>query len=251
MSLPEYFCWTRFGTEAGQTVAEIIDRKEQERIANDGVFLWGIGNPVGPSIRELVRLVCDPDVLFSPTRSRARPEDEFPASVVAWSSAETLTGRSYSVPPCSLVTSGYNPGISRDAHYALVCYSSRPLKFRKTKDRLVVTNIRNILSGRPVGASQVTSVVKLVPSAPKGMALYEVPLRAKLAEPYVIRLQKPLPLWKKGSGHQLTAAVRRIWESLRAGDRPDFGHLVEKSARHTKFHAPSETVEFRHSRLRN
>jgi hypothetical protein len=31
--IPRYFCWTRFGTEAGQTTAQIIERKERERIA--------------------------------------------------------------------------------------------------------------------------------------------------------------------------------------------------------------------------
>jgi hypothetical protein len=44
--LPEAFVWTRFGTEAGQTIDRILARKEAERIANGGLFLWGIGNSV-------------------------------------------------------------------------------------------------------------------------------------------------------------------------------------------------------------
>ena len=50
--LPTIFCWTRFGGEAGEPIEQILFRKEQERLANGGVFLWGIGNAVGPSIYE-------------------------------------------------------------------------------------------------------------------------------------------------------------------------------------------------------
>jgi hypothetical protein len=67
--LPDCFCWTRFGTEAGQAIVHILQRKEQERSANDGLFIWGIGNAIGPSIRELVRRTNRPEVLFSPIKS--------------------------------------------------------------------------------------------------------------------------------------------------------------------------------------
>ena len=46
MPLPEVFVWTRFGTEAGQPIEEIIERKELERRANGGVFLWGLEQAV-------------------------------------------------------------------------------------------------------------------------------------------------------------------------------------------------------------
>ncbi len=84
MPLPEVFCWTRFGTEAGQPIDEILDRKEQERAANSGMFFWGIGNSIGPSLRELLRCTPSPEVLFSPTRSTPRREDVAPPAVVAW-----------------------------------------------------------------------------------------------------------------------------------------------------------------------
>ena len=53
MDLPRFFCWTRFGTEAGQPIEQILERKEQERIVNNGLFLWGIGNSLTPSMIEL------------------------------------------------------------------------------------------------------------------------------------------------------------------------------------------------------
>lgn len=41
MTLPACFCWTRFGTEAGQSIDQIFERKEQERAANGGLFFGG------------------------------------------------------------------------------------------------------------------------------------------------------------------------------------------------------------------
>ena len=69
VALPEYFCWTRFGTEAAEPIDSILGRKERERVANRGIFVWGIGNAIGPSIRELLRREAQPEVLFSPIKS--------------------------------------------------------------------------------------------------------------------------------------------------------------------------------------
>src|SRR5579884_2743661 len=88
--LPDCFCWTRFGTEAGQTVAHILQRKEQERSANAGIFIWGIGNAIGPSIRELVRRTTYPEVLFSRIKCPPNPRDARPPAVAAWTIGETL-----------------------------------------------------------------------------------------------------------------------------------------------------------------
>jgi hypothetical protein len=59
--IPRDFCWTRFGTEAGEPIEQILERKEAERIATGGVFFWGIGNAVGRSISELVRRTDEPE----------------------------------------------------------------------------------------------------------------------------------------------------------------------------------------------
>jgi hypothetical protein len=86
-SLPDIFCWTRFGTEAGEDMPRILQRKEVERLAHHGLFYWGIGNSVGRAIRELANLTRDPEVLFSPIIGRPRPVDVAPGQVVRWISA--------------------------------------------------------------------------------------------------------------------------------------------------------------------
>ena len=39
--LPSHFVWTRYGTESGESMGAILARKERERIAAAGCFLWG------------------------------------------------------------------------------------------------------------------------------------------------------------------------------------------------------------------
>src|SRR5437867_7353861 len=123
MPIPEVFCWTRFGTEAGQTIDAILTRKEKERLANGGMFLWGIGNAIGPSLIELLRREPTPEALFSPIKSQPKPEDVTPPGVAAWTKAETLNGDTFPIPRPSLVLSRYDPAGGKRAHYALVCHS--------------------------------------------------------------------------------------------------------------------------------
>jgi hypothetical protein len=106
---PDCFCWTRFGTESGEAADHILERKEAERTANGGVFIWGIGNPIGPSIRELIRRTPKPEVLFSPIKSLPKPYDVLPPRVGVSSYGETLDGEIYRLPEHSLVTSRYDP----------------------------------------------------------------------------------------------------------------------------------------------
>src|ERR1051326_3473845 len=155
MGLPELFCWTRFGVEAGEPVESIFARKEQERIQNKGIFLWGVGNAVGPSISEFVRLAQSPEVLFSPIKSPPRERDVAPETVVAWTAGVDLNGRPFELPKHSLVTSRYEPNGVRHFHYALVCCASKRLTDSKPdSEKIAIGALRNLLSGRPVGASQ-------------------------------------------------------------------------------------------------
>jgi hypothetical protein len=194
MALPECFCWTRFGTEAGESIESIFARKERERVANGGMFLWGIGNAVGPSVRELLRLVGSPEVLFSPIKSAARQTDVAPRMVVAWTSGVGLDGSLFCVPENSLVTSRHDPGSTREDHFALVCAASEPLTRFRSSDRINFTALRNLRTGRPVGASQVTAVVRTDRSTLTERPGYEVVIRADLAYPYLVRLRRPVAL---------------------------------------------------------
>ena len=81
IDLPSRFCWTKYGSEAGESVDTIFRRKEQERLANRGIFLWGIGNSVGPGMRRLVEMEKAPMVVFSPMKTAAKRADARPAAL--------------------------------------------------------------------------------------------------------------------------------------------------------------------------
>jgi len=212
MSLPECFCWTRFGTEAGQSPDQILVRKEQERIANRGVFFWGIGNAIGPSMLELIRRADAPEVVFSPIRSLPRREDAKPSSVVAWTEAETLSGEKYCLPPHSLITSRFDPLSPRVRHYALVCSSGSKIMARLGKEQIQFGKLRNILTGRPVGASQVTAVVYSIPAGSSQGMSYDVALRTLLAPPYFIILRRPVPLIPSADCPSWSEIVSQTWD---------------------------------------
>lgn len=190
--LPRSFCWTRFGTEAGETVAAILARKESERLANGGVFYWGVGNSIAPAIAELVRRVKEPEVLFSPIKSRPRRVDIAPGCVVRWTSAEGLSGNSFELPSRAQVTSRWNPTRPATPHYALVCSSAEPLEIADV-GRLSFGALRNLRSGASLGASQVTAVVHRADGS-LGGGEYPVEFRAMLVPPYFVRLRGPIPL---------------------------------------------------------
>lgn len=185
-SLPSVFCWTRFGTEAGESIEAILARKERERRATDGLFCWGIGNSVAPALVTLLGRGVEPEVLFSPISGRPRDVDAQPSGVVRWVSGLTLDGDRYALPDDVLVTSREK----LTPHYALVCSSPNPLAFCD-RGQLDVAALQNLGSGRPIGASQVTAVVGR--SGASGGRLYPVLLQARLAWPYFLRLDQKVP----------------------------------------------------------
>lgn len=192
--LPRAFCWTRFGPEAGEKIQQIINRKEAERRATGGLLLWGVGNSVAPAMAELVRHVDAPEALFSPIRSRPRAVDVDPGCVVRWTEAEDLFGARFELPEQTRVTSRWTPTRQRASHYALVCYSDKPLGLTD-HGSVSFGALRNLRSGTPLGASQVTAVVERaaddrLTNDPQGA--YVVALRAALAAPYFVRLLAPV-----------------------------------------------------------
>ena len=162
MPLPDYFVWTRYGTEAGEAVESILARKEQERQASGGIFLWGIGNSVAPSVRKLLVSLngCDPYVVFSPILSPPRAVDVTPGKVVAWQSARGIDEQEWDMPAGTLVMSrGGAAGMGKSRHYALVCQRNEALRVNDSGDRFAIADLTNFASGNPVGHSQVTAVV--------------------------------------------------------------------------------------------
>jgi hypothetical protein len=187
-ALGRKFVWTKFGVEAGQPISDIIARKEIERRTNGGTFLWGIGNNIGQSIDALARS-NSPEVLFSPIASSPRVCDETPEEVYVWTEAETIAGLPFSIPQGSVVTSRGN--CNKRFHYALVCRSDHPLRLEGANEILYAGSLRNLLSGRQVGSSQVTSVVEASCSRRSGRA-YQVAMRLRLTPPYFVRLLAPV-----------------------------------------------------------
>jgi hypothetical protein len=188
--LPEAFCWTKFGPEAGEQAWSIFQRKEVERRRNGGIFLWGIGQSIRPSLPELLRLAPVPEVIFSPIRSAAASRDLFPSQVTVWCDAIGYDGRTYRLPRYSLVTSQGN-SLRRSAHFALVCESAGPLSPSTTDvPFLSLRDMRNLVSGSQLGSSQVTAVVRRVRSPASGTVEYPAAMRARLVHPYLIRLTR-------------------------------------------------------------
>lgn len=191
--MPKHFCWTRFGTEAGEKIDSILARKERERRATGGLFLWGIGNSVGPAIRELIRLEEHPMVLFSPMRSKPKAIDTSPAGLTVWSEAQDLDGRDWQIPQGVKVTSRERSetGRAKLSHYALVCRSSSPLTVHNVAS-LRYEELVNLQSKNKLGASQVTAVVERLARATEESTTYPVAFLAELVFPYFVKLTGPL-----------------------------------------------------------
>lgn len=201
MPLPKYFCWSKFGVEAGEQIESIIQRKDRERLINGGIFLWGIGNALGPSILDLLELVKIPEVIFSPIKSAPKNKDVSPDQVVEWTLGETIRGELYNLPSGSLVTSRM-VGNGKKSHYALVCESQKKLRITLNGDFVESGQLRNIRSGRPIGYSQVTSIVAREEEIWTNNALkYPVAMRVKLVCPYFIKLLNPVPIYRENNGN--------------------------------------------------
>lgn len=193
--VPSLFCWSRFGTESGEPITKILERKEVERQATGGTFYWGIGNSVGPGMAELVQRCAEPEVLFSPIKSKPRLVDVAPALVVRWRAAKGLDGKVFELPEAICITSRATTIETLGAHYALICSSDDPLRISGS-GRVSFSELRNLRSGSRLGASQVTAVVERVGDASPDelQGGYLVALRARLVAPHFVRLLEPEPL---------------------------------------------------------
>lgn len=189
-----YVCWSRMQAEAGQKLEAIVARKECERRAGDGLFLWGVGNAPAMAINTLARMGRQIPVVFSIMKSRAKVIDTIPTRTVIWRRYLDPDGVERSLPRHALVTSrGDSANGAKKVHYALMCWSDAPLQLEYGTgfDHHAYRNASK--TGAPVGTSQVTAL--LTPTGePSDQAEYEVNLRALLSESYWVRLTDPLEL---------------------------------------------------------
>lgn len=193
MHLPRAFCWSKYGAEAGECATEIVHRKELERRHNDGMFLWGIGTSIRPSLALLLDMYKQPHVVFSPMVSRPRMVDRSPTAVCVWTTAVGFDGFRFKLPEYSLVTSRASTGRRPQRHFALVCASKDSL-LEQDRASLFHSQLRNLRTGTPLGHSQVTSVVRYAQNQHAPTRLYRVGFRAKLVYPFLIELMDPMPL---------------------------------------------------------
>lgn len=188
------------GTEAGQALSEIVRRKDLERECGNGIFAWGIGNSIGPAIKyaKCAERVSVLEALFTPMKAAPKAIDAAPASIVMWLGFLSDTGKVEPLPEHMLVTSRGRSGSGEEkrTHYALICRSTTPLATQKAHHAIDHRAACNLVSSNPVGASQVTSVVRYRPTDSLDAA-YPVLFRAELTELAFVRLADPVVLTGK------------------------------------------------------
>lgn len=218
-------CWSRMQAEAGQSLDAIIRRKDLEREANGGLFLWGVGN--APSrLAHIFAMMRQPvSAIFSVMKSKPKQIDAEAKDLLLWRAYYDAAGTPRRLPSASVVTSraGTSAGQKR-AHYALMCRSDDPLRIDRGGARFDPLAFRNVGErGGPVGASQVTALLRQVASQ-RDDASYEVSMTADLVEGYWVRLCDPVLIGpaEKAELDNLSSSSSADWSLLaaRLKDRP-------------------------------
>lgn len=193
--IPEIFCWTKMGAEAGQPLETILQRKELERRAGCGTFAWGIGNSLGTAanVARRVSPSGEVDVLFTPMKSAPKAIDAAPSQIMVWLGYYAGDNRVRGLPSHMLITS--RGGADKRSHYALLCHSDSTIMDGGNGGTFDISEVQNLVSGNPIGASQVTSIVQHRGGATSHQAKpYQVAFRAKLHGEGFVRLASPVPL---------------------------------------------------------
>lgn len=194
--VPDVFCWTKMGAEAGQPLDVIISRKETERELGDGVFFWGIGTPLGQRIWRFIDSVSRPFVLFSPMKAKPKQIDSSPENVFIWTAYLDKNGIKHAMPEHVFVTSrGLSNGLAKEQHYALVCRKNSSLRSDEWPS-VDWAKLKNYERDSKLGFSQVTAVVECKKSVISTGNNYDVLFGAELVEPYYVTLVDPVELPK-------------------------------------------------------
>jgi hypothetical protein len=196
--LPPTFCWTKMGTEASEELTVIIRRKEWERQLGNGYFLWGIGQSLGKNAKVASRDMPSLRAIFSPMPSKPKVIDVAPAEVVLWNAWVDAQGQARQLPIHYFVTSRASlpSGRKKENHYALVCFSDRELDAQREDICIFPSHLRNITTNKPLGPSQVTTVVRVLSQTDEicEAKSYSVSFTTELRSPYCVRLAQPVLL---------------------------------------------------------
>lgn len=227
-NLTDVVCWSRMQAEAGQELDAIVSRKELERTAGNGVFLWGVGNPPAKAAAVLARAGTEVDLVFSIMKSKAKPQDVAPTSVALWQTYFDHSGQERILPPTSVVTSRAESASGvKSAHYALICRSDTPLSLGDYGpfDHTAYRNVSEV--GGQIAASQVTALVRRL-HPERTQSSYRINLRAKLTGSYWVRLGSPI---------LLNANAREILDNFSQAQTQDIdswarlSHILRKEGR--------------------
>ena len=213
----EYVCWSRMQAEAGQSLSSIVARKERERRAGDGTFMWGVGNAPPTITRVLARAGVPVRAIFSVMKSRPKAIDVAPSRILVWRRYIDFDGVERSLPMHALVTSRADSASGpKKVHYALMCHSAEPLSMRSGIEAFDPSDFRNAGgTGAPVGNSQVTALLRRT-GIGTNASDYEVNLSAWLAGGYWVRLTNPIEITptKQDQLTQLYEAKEAEWVPL-------------------------------------
>jgi len=198
--IPELFCWSKMGAEAGEELTNILIRKDLERRLGEGFFAWGIGNSIGNDLNTLWRPGFRMPIIFSQMISKPKAYDRKPSAVWLWRGYLDDRGIPIPLPWHVIVTSRAKQATKNHetAHYALFCRSSRELTIG-TPFQLDASGLSNAVSGKPLGFSQVTAIVRYSTRRRRDNTsqIYPVNALAELIFPHCVRLCSPIQLSKE------------------------------------------------------
>jgi hypothetical protein len=154
------FVFTKPGTEAGETLSAIVNRKEEERAAGKNVFWWGLGSSLGDDLLAVGSKVGEiPIIINAHNRSpQVKSENANPTRIVRWTKWKSAHGAEQDVPPFAKVTSRWDE--KKRLHYALVCSSETELAVDPHGSRFDIKLCKTFRKGRIPGTSQVTALVE-------------------------------------------------------------------------------------------
>jgi hypothetical protein len=184
-----HFVFTKPGVEAGESLADILIRKEAERIAGKNTFWWGVGNSVGVALEKAAQDSGGTlPILFLVHKTQTPPKkrDASPQRVVVWTKWQDRSGSIHHVPTFANITSRWDE--TKRTHYALVCYSEKPMSFDPNGPAFDPSLCRTAL-GKVPGSSQVTALVSGNLNASEHQnGKYRVVFHGTLVRPWQARL---------------------------------------------------------------
>ena len=217
-------CLTKFGPESGETVKEILARKDLERKsgirAHKNEFWWGIGEKgTAQSINNLISQYNATIVLFSAIKNQEPPKNGSSSDALVWRRYRMLGGDLlHDIPKHVLITSAAvtKSGAVRNTHFALICNSSIPIKIGGNVFRFASHHYKSISKDGTLGKTArgqrtTTALVKWTTSPISGAECDSlIDFSAQLCAPYCVELSDP----KRISSSEVVALNRQIAEGL-------------------------------------